>query len=283
MNEVTSREMAPAPGRPGSSLALQQAGQARQVAIAGPPPGAGHDHAAAGPAFSFSLRGHSLNPLIDASSPLLALMLRVFGLSRHDDIDELHKRCMYEIESIELELRRLGFDKVTIMTHRYCLCSVIDEAVMSSPWGQESDWAERSLLASLHDETWGGEKFFVILERLLMEPSRYLPIIEFLYLCMCLGYQGRYRVMHDGRMQLEALIKETHEVIRKERGHAGPLSLHRAQHLQNRPYVLVPHPSIGRVLAVALFLAAALYVGFFLYTETYTDRVIAQLNDMLDR
>ncbi len=35
---------------------------------------------------------------------------------------------------------------------------------------------------------------------------------------MCLGFEGRYRVMNDGRSQLEALRERTSAVIRSARG-----------------------------------------------------------------
>lgn len=234
-------------------------------------------------AFSFVLRGEALNPLIDATSSLMALVLRLFTLSQYDDIDDLHKRCRHEIEAIELELHKQGFDRVTILAHRYCLCSVLDETVMCTPWGQDSNWSERSLLALFHDETWGGEKFFVILERLVMEPARYLPIIEFLYLCLCLGYEGKYRVMHNGRVQVEALIREVHDVIRKQRGNAEALSLNHGQGIVDRLHHVAWQTPVAMVAAGAALLGLIVYLGFFFYTESYTDGVIAQLSRMLNR
>jgi len=233
-------------------------------------------------AFSFALRGCALNPLIDAASPLLALILRIFTLGQHHNIDELHKRCRHDIESIELELQRLGFDRVTVLALRYCLCSVIDEAVMCSPWGQESNWAERSLLALYHDETWGGEKYFVILERLMMEPAHYIQIVEFLYLCLCLGYEGKYRPMHNGRMQLEALIREVHKVIRKERGEGQALSTHVGNHIVDKADQLQWQTPVIMVVGVALALCLVLYLGYFFYTDNFTSTIIMRLEDMLN-
>lgn len=235
------------------------------------------------PTFSFGLRGGTLNPLIDSSSPLMALVLRIFSLGKFEGIDDLHKRCKHEIESVELELHRLGFERVTIMAHRYCLCSVIDETVMCSPWGQDSNWSGRSLLATFHDETWGGEKFFVILERLMMEPSRYLPIIEFLYICLCLGYEGKYQVMHNGRMQLEALIKEVHDVIRKERGHSDPLSTLKADFIVDRAHNVSWQTPLIAVFGVTFVIMATLYAGFFYYTENFASGVISELTKVFGK
>ena len=39
----------------------------------------------------------------------------------------------------------------------------LDEAVLSTPWGAQSEWAQHPLLVTLHREAWGGEKFFEML------------------------------------------------------------------------------------------------------------------------
>ncbi len=247
-----------------------------EASAAAPPPAPLRDKA-----FSFNLRGDSINPLIDASAPLIALMLRVTTVSTHSALDDLYKRCLHEIESIELELHRLGYDRVSILAHRYCLSSAIDEAVMSSPWGQNSNWSERSFLATFHNETWGGEKFFVILDRLLMEPSRYLHLIEFLYLLLCLDYQGKYRPMHNGRTQLEAIIKEVHDAIRKAKGHPEGLTLFRGENVVDRMHHVAWQTPVLLVVLVALLLAAATYAGFFFYTEYYVDTLLQQIGNVL--
>jgi type VI secretion system protein ImpK len=70
----------------------------------------------------------------------------------------------------------------------------------------------------VHNEAWGGEKVFQLLEHCLQTPRERLYLLELLYLCMCLGFEGRYRVMKDGRSQLDALRERTSAAIRTARG-----------------------------------------------------------------
>ena len=232
-------------------------------------------------AFSFDLRGNSLNPIIDTSSPLLALIVRIASLRSHENLEDMHKRMLHELESIELELHREGYDRVTILAHRYCLCSAIDEAVMNSPWGQESSWSEHSLLAIFHNETWGGEKFFVILDRMLMEPNRYLDLLEFLYTCLSLGYEGRYRVIHNGRVQLEAVIKEVYSVIRKTRGTPDQVSLLYGKNITEKLHQVIWQTPIPMVIAGALLAGAIVYGYFFYYMDMHIDGTLAELSKIL--
>ena len=62
------------------------------------------------------------------------------------------------------------------------LCAGLDEAVLSTPWGAESEWAQHPLLVTLHREAWGGEKFFEMLDRISADPARYLDLMELQYL-----------------------------------------------------------------------------------------------------
>ncbi|PAU77474.1 type IVB secretion system protein IcmH/DotU [Halomonas salipaludis] len=165
------------------------------------------EHLDADEDYWFRLRGHSLNPLVDAASSLLGMVVRVRQLDSMDDIERLYRQVVDEIAAIEVELTEQGYDRPTLLAYRYVLCSFIDEAVMGSDWGQQSAWAEHSLLTRFHNETWGGEKVFSILARLQQEPQRYRDMLAFIYLCLCLGFEGRYRVMTQGREEYEQVVR----------------------------------------------------------------------------
>ncbi len=111
-----------------------------------------------------------------------------------------------------------GMARNEVLLARYALCTALDEAVLSTPWGSTSEWGKQSLLITVHNEAWGGEKVFQLLEHCLQSPRERLYLLELLYLCMCLGFEGRYRVMNDGRSQLEALRERTAATIRSARG-----------------------------------------------------------------
>ena len=61
--------------------------------------------------------------------------------------------------------RAAGIPNEIVMAARYALCAGLDEAVLSTPWGAQSDWSQHPLLVALHREAWGGEKFFDMLDR----------------------------------------------------------------------------------------------------------------------
>jgi type VI secretion system protein ImpK len=161
----------------------------------------------------FQLRGDNSNSLIDAATPLFGLSLRVRALTKCDNINQIYHQTIEEIKTIEIELSEQGYDHAILMAYRYILCAYLDESVMGTEWGASSLWAEHSMLSRFHNETWGGEKVFSILNRLEGEPVRYRLLLEFIFHCLILGFEGKYRVMDGGIAEREKVITRLHDLL----------------------------------------------------------------------
>ena len=105
-----------------------------------------------------------------------------------------------------------------MLSARYTLCAGLDEAVLSTPWGSQSEWAQHPLLVALHREAWGGEKFFDMLDRISQDPARYIDLMELQYLGLAFGFAGKYQIQERGH---EHLLEVQHELYRKIRDHRG--------------------------------------------------------------
>ena len=90
---------------------------------------------------------------------------------------------------------------------RYVLCCLLDETIAGTPWGSEGAWAERNLLQEFHDERSGGEKAFKLLARLCEDVPTNRDLLELFYVCIALGFEGRYRGMPNGRHELDAVAE----------------------------------------------------------------------------
>ena len=168
-----------------------------------------------------------LNPLEKAASVLLNLLSQIRNTSSHPNPTGLHKQLAKEIQDFENNAQRAGIAPETIFIARYALCSTVDEFVMSTPWGSRSVWSTQSLLSVFHKETRGGERFFQMLDKLKQDPARNIDLLELLYLCLALGFQGRYRVTPNGINELEEIRESLYHTIRQQTQEAEPaLSLH---------------------------------------------------------
>jgi type VI secretion system protein ImpK len=58
-----------------------------------------------------------------------------------------------------------------------------------------------------------GERFFDRLEHLKREPGRYHDLLELMYLCMALGFEGRYRVVRNARPTLAERREDLYRLL----------------------------------------------------------------------
>ncbi len=229
----------------------------------------------------FRLRGHSLNPLLDAATPLFGLVIRARRMTDHDQIPQLYVRVRDEITVILEEIKQAGYDGPTQLAYSYCLCAFVDEAIMATQWGSHSIWAERSMLSVHHDETWGGEKFFTILSRMLLEPDKYQDMLELGYYCLGLGFRGKYGVQFDGAAQLQTIMRKLHETLRDMRGDPKEALQNSQQHLKPTRYGFTRYRPLWLHWLVS---GGIVLIAYGLYQNTLSDltaQVLKQLASML--
>lgn len=202
----------PAGRRPASAAA-----PAAAAAAAMPPPTAPQAHVEALQADPVVLHGSGLNPLARAANPLLDLIVPLRLTQSQPDLEQLRDRLQRAVKTFEADARAARVDSQSLAAARYALCTLLDETVSSTPWGG-GVWGTRSLLVTFHNEAWGGEKFFLILQRLSQDARANLDLLELFYLCMSLGLQGRYRLVERGHEQLAALRERLQQLIAQQRG-----------------------------------------------------------------
>lgn len=167
------------------------------------------------------LPGSGLNPLVRAANPLLDLVVPLRHTMQPPDLGQLRERLALAIRTFETDARDAGVATDAIGAARYALCTLLDETIAGTPWGS-GVWGSRSLLVAFHNEASGGEKFFLVLQRLSQEPARQLDLLELMYLCLALGLEGRFRVADGGQAQLTTLRERLLALIRQHRGPTEP-------------------------------------------------------------
>jgi type VI secretion system protein ImpK len=163
-----------------------------------------------------------LNPLLQAASPLLILAGRLRGTLSHPDVAALRRQVLEEIRRFEERASTNGVPAEQVLAARYVLCASLDEAVLSTPWGAQSEWASQTLLISLHREAWGGEKFFEMLERIATDPARHIDLMEVQYVSLAMGFAGKYQVQERGQSRLAEVQADLARRIGSYRGSPPP-------------------------------------------------------------
>ncbi|MDB5958917.1 MAG: hypothetical protein JWP59_211 [Massilia sp.] len=163
--------------------------------------------------------GSGLNPLVLAANPLLDLVVPLRHTVQPPDLNALREKLAAAIRTFETDARAAGVPLESIAAARYALCTLLDETIAGTAWGS-GVWGSRSLLVAFHNEASGGEKVFVILQRLSQDAANQLDLLELMYLCLALGLEGRFRVAEQGQAQLATLRERLLQLIRQHRGAA---------------------------------------------------------------
>jgi type VI secretion system protein ImpK len=207
--------------------------QAQQLAVQpNPTPSpASNPSFAAGPVLAPDLPEilSGANPLATAANPLLNLIPQIRVMAHHPDPGQLRNYLVEQVQLFERRAREAQLPQETVIGARYALCTALDETAAKTPWGGGGAWSRHSLLVTFHNETWGGEKFFQVLARLVQDPKKHIDLIEMMSVCIALGFEGRFGVVDNGRTQLETLRRRLVEIIASVR---GELSKALSQHWQ---------------------------------------------------
>ena len=201
-----------------------------------------------------------LNPLVALANPLLLLVPQLRATRQVADPGALRTSLAQGIRDFAARAAARGIAPERVMAARYVLCTMIDEAAADTPWGGSGVWARHSLLAMFHNETEGGEKVFRLMARLAEKPAENRYLLELIYAAITLGFEGRYRVIANGRAQLDAVRDRLAQIVRKERGD-HPQAL--AEHWQGHP-VRRSKPMGWLPLAATACVAALLMGGTYL-------------------
>ena len=173
-----------------------------------------------------------LNPLVALANRLLLLVPQLRATRSVPDPAALRTSLAQGIRDFAARAAQQGIAPERVMASRYVLCTMIDEAASDTPWGGSGVWGRHSLLAMFHNETEGGEKVFQLMARLAEKPAENRDLLELIYAAITLGFEGRYRVLDNGRAQLDAVRDRLAQILRKER---GDYSHALAEHWQGQP------------------------------------------------
>jgi type VI secretion system protein ImpK len=218
-----------------------------------------------------------LDPLIQAAAPLLQLLGRLRNTYSQPDPGELRERAIQQIRAFEQSARDANVPMDQLRPAHYALCASLDDVVLNTPWGSAGGWAARSLVSSFHQEVRSGERFFDLLGQLRQNPGTFLPVLELMYLCLSLGFQGRYRLSPRGPGELDKLREDLYAIIMRQRQAADPALAPHWQGVQ-APYkparAIVP---TWVMAAGALTVVGLLFIWFSTGLNAASDDVFAQM------
>jgi type VI secretion system protein ImpK len=270
----------PTPGRRAGQTQVPRAGDSTQHRYAGG--GRGEPQAMPGgyaqPGSAQFRTQYGLNPIVNAASVLIAVFYKTRQTVSHPNVGGLHQQLVAAIRSFDVMAKEKNISPEVALAARYVICAALDEVVLNTPWGAESAWPQRTLLSIFHSETHGGEKFFLLLDKMKERPAQNLDMLELMYIFLSLGFEGKYHLVARGRDMIDRIRDELFQIIRTHRGEyerALSPSWQGLGRAKNTLTEYVPMWVVASVLAGILVLS---YSGFRYWLYFSTDHVAQQLN-----
>ncbi len=160
------------------------------------------------------------------------------------------------LAEIGREAVRRNYSSSNISESEFPFVAFLDEVILSSDDPCRDDWAKRPLQEDMFGISTAGEQFFTRLDALFARPdtSELTDVLEVYYLCLLLGFQGRY--ITGGRSELQMhtdRIRQRIERFRGVRAELSPAGALPSETIAARQ----THPSRSRLATVA-----ATSVGF---------------------
>jgi type VI secretion system protein ImpK len=120
------------------------------------------------------------------------------------------------------EARSGGYNAEDVKQAIFAVVAFLDESALSCRNPAFADWARLPLQAELFSHQLAGEIFFQELQKTLArsDSSGTADLLEVYYLCLLLGYKGRYAAGGD----LQSIMAAIQDKIRRVRGPYTPLS-----------------------------------------------------------
>ncbi|MCB2135303.1 MAG: type VI secretion system protein TssL, long form [Rhodobacteraceae bacterium] len=219
-----------------------------------------------------------MNPLNAAAATLFSLVSRIRNRAQHLDPEALRRAVVAEVRGFESRALQKGVNAQDVKVARYAICATLDDVVLNTPWGGSSIWAQQSMVGTFHRETVGGDRFYDLLARLEQNPGQNISLLEFLYMCLSLGFEGRLRVEQGGAEKHMNIRSGLARIIRAQRGDVEhDLSPH-------WPGLDKPHRSLSawKPFWIAVASAAAVlgtgFLGLSWALSASTERLLGQIS-----
>ena len=156
-----------------------------------------------------------LNPVIALANPVLGAVPQIRRALKHSNPGKLRAVLRDQIEQFQTSATFADIPGRQVEWAVYALCALLDESAASTPWG--GDWSRNGLLQQLRGESGAEEGFFALLERLTHDPEGNAELIEFFYVCMALGFEGKYQGSEGGRHELARVRDRIYALISQRR------------------------------------------------------------------
>jgi type VI secretion system protein ImpK len=132
-----------------------------------------------------------------------------------EQADDFRTSMKQALKTIAEQAVKRGYSGEHLEQANFAVVALLDEVVMSSRDKGDSHWAKKSLQEDMFEQRSAGELFFKRLEALRAgrDSEELAEVLEVYYLCLLLGYEGRYAI--GSKAELHLLMDNLRERIER--------------------------------------------------------------------
>jgi type VI secretion system protein ImpK len=216
------------------------------------------------------------NDLIAFAGPVFDLILRLkAGIVAPSN--DLRPKIASMLTDFENRAERYRFSSKITQVAKFALAAFVDETVLSSNFNLKEEWEKNPLQLEYFGESLAGNKFFEKLAAMNKQIDVTADAVEIYYVCMLLGFKGRYGVYE--KEKLLTIMQETANALVKA-GKIRPVELSPHWLADDQPEPPKPRkmPTWAKVSALGgLGFAFIVYLIMFLVVTSFLKDAINKL------
>jgi type VI secretion system protein ImpK len=239
--------------------------------------------------FSETIAGQTMN--LDLSKVIAAekrkldglctdLFLIVIRMRESEDLGApaaLAKLIRFYINLFDKNCTVIGMPQEDIAVAKYAIVALLDETVLSIAGPCRDHWISSPLQLELFGDNIAGEEFYRKLDKLLVEPEKMREVLEVYYLCLSLGFEGKYKI--GNKQERDRIIDNVGRTLQRTLKARSPgLSPHGRRILAalstRRGGRLIP---LWMVAAVAVGAVAVLWAALYFISQSYLQQALESL------
>ncbi|MGY4398462.1 type IV/VI secretion system ImpK/VasF family protein [Sphingomonas sp. UYAg733] len=147
------------------------------------------------------------NIMLAEAEPVLALVAAVRSGRVRLAMPEFHRQASQAIARFEQAIAP-HYSEEQRQRAKYAVCATTDDVAQNLPGiGTDgAEWARRSMVVQFFQENIGGDRFWQLVDDMLRAPTDNADLIELYHACLAVGFEGRFRIMPDGRRRLHEIM-----------------------------------------------------------------------------
>lgn len=159
--------------------------------------------------------GGSSNPLIAAAANLMILLGRLRTGLVDMQAGPLIDHVTREIDRYERAVLEAGVSPQDASDAKYVLSATADDIVQNLPGTDRGLWIQYSMVARFFGDRSSGVGFFQKMDEAMRAPGQRFNLLELMLTCLSLGFEGQYRALPNGGVELARIRTAIYETLRR--------------------------------------------------------------------